>query len=423
MPTWELIASAAGGASFNDDPGWSAPAGKLALDTPETRQQTKVYSSYTWADLYVRVITFNLPNSVVNSRIGAAQGNQTVTVTGTGVFQDTVNTDALVDGNLIDIQHDQVGAGAKLYTVWGSTLEDTTSNLTLQVANSDATQVLAFGTTFFTVIEGASNVAGAGMASTETDVQYTLRRDTTYSSLRVFLKANSVNGDSTWRLRVNAANVNQTVTLTASTTGAFEDTTNSDAVSAADEINYTLVTGGTSGTMVPTLSQMKHTSTGREMASAQPVGVSRTADAYLAAESNGTSTATEANVQIAARASFTARNLFVNVKTHGLTSGVDIFLRQNTANSAMTVNIPQSTTGLFEDTTNSVSIAVADVYNYFLDKGAGAGEITVTIIGMEQGPTDVISGGQFPTQLLNQMSRGRGRGRGRGVGHGFRVPV
>ena len=407
MPTWEMIAGAAGGAIMADAPNWGAPGGALTGHTAgENRAQTKVYSSYTWANLYVRCTTWNTVNSVVNSRIGAVDGNQTVTVTGTGVFQDTVNTDSLVDQNLINIQHDQVGAGNKGYKVWGSTLQDTGTNTTIQIATSAATQVAAFGSTFFTVTEGQVNAA-TGMATTESDVQYTIRRATTYSNLRVFLQSNSVNADSSWRLRIDtgggAANGNQVATLTASTTGAFEDTTNSDAVAASDEINYSLVTGGTSGSMVPSLAQMKHTSTGREMAAAQPIGVSQTSDVYYVAESNGTTTSTETDSQIAARAAFTGKNLFVNVKTHGLTGGVDIFLRKNTANSALTVNIPQSTTGLFEDTTNQVSIAVTDLYNYFLDKGAGAGAITPTIIGMEQAPTDAIF--DLPQGKLNVLLR------------------
>ena len=108
-----------------------------------------------------------------------------------------------------------------------------------------------------------------------------------------------------------------------------------------------------------------------------------------AAETLGDS-ATESVTQKTARSGFTASNMFVFVQTHGLSSGVDIFLRLNGANSALTVNIPQSTTGVFEDTTNTVSVVAADLYNYFIDHGGGAGTMAATIIGFQAAPTDTV---------------------------------
>ena len=424
-----MVSGAGGGATMADTPAWSSVAGQLQNESPETRTQAKVYSSYTWANLYVRCTTWATPNSVVNSRIGSANGNQTVTLTGTGVFQDTVNTDSLVDQNLINIQHDQVGGapGSKVYTLWGSTLQDTGTNTTIALSTSGRIVLIDFGVTRFTTVHGQLN-ASAGLATTEADVQYRIRRATTYSNLRVFLSDNSINGDSSWRLRIDtgggAANGNQVVTLTASTTGAFEDTTNSDPVAASDEINYSLVTGGTSGTMAFTLAQMKHISTGREMAAAIPVGVSQTSDVYYVAESGGAAPSTESDTQIAARAAFTAKNLVVNIVTNSITAGSDYYLRRNGANSALTLNVPASSTGLFEDTTNNVSVAVTDTYNFFFDHPAGVQSITATIIGMEQGPDDAISGGGngYPSQIHNRRHHGRGHGRPGGRGQGLRVP-
>ena len=90
----------------------------------------------------------------------------------------------------------------------------------------------------------------------------------------------------------------------------------------------------------------------------------------------------------------------------------DFFLRQNTANSALTVNIQSSSTGLFEDTTNQVSIIATDLYNYFGDIG---GSITPSIIGMEQEP-GAGAGRGYPGQMHNRRPRA-GR-----LGQGFRVP-
>ena len=222
--------------------------------------------------------------------------------------------------------------------------------------------------------------------------------------MRIFVRANTIDSSSTFRFRKNVADGNQVATITALGTGAFEDTTNTDAVVAGDEVNYSLVTGADPGVVQVTLAQLKHTSTGREVASAISIGVAISSDAYFGAEADGLGSGTETDAQIAARIAFTASNFFVNVSAHGLTSGVNYYLRQNTANTAMTVNVPQSTTGLFEDTTNSVSIAVADLYNYLLDAGGGVGTVTTTIIGFANGPTDAIAA-DLPGSRLNVLLR------------------
>ena len=419
MPTWELTAGdTASGGVYSSADAFNSVAGRMAIADPEGRAQAKVYSSYTWTNLYVRCTTFNPPNNnTVRSRKNGAFGNLTVTVSGTGAFQDTVNSDALVDQDLICLQYTGIAAGDRNFSLWGSTLQDTGTNITLQVASGGAT--IAEGLTRYGPIAGRLNAA-TGMATTESDVQYTVRRATAYSNLRVFVGTNTIDNNSPFTFRKNIADGSQVATITPLATGAFEDTTNSDSVVAGDEIDYSLVTGADPGFVAVHLAQLKHTSTGREAATANPIGTSRTGDAFFGAEADASSTSTEVNSQIAARAAFTASNLFVNVTAHGASSGVDFFLRQNTANSALTVNVPQNTTGLFEDTTNSVSIALTDLYNYFQDHGGGVGAITVTVIGMAQGPTDAISGGGkgYPTQMFNSNRRHRSRA----VGRGLRVP-
>lgn len=385
MPTWELAVGATSASTFSTTNRFSPPAGFLTASLTETHQQVKVYSSYTWANLYARCLTWATANHVIRSRIGAVNGNMTVTVTGTGVFQDTVNTDSLVDQNLINWILES-STGNKSYAMLGSTLQDTGSNITLQMNNQQSGGTnITFGITRFAPISGRL-ISATGAASTETNVQYTIRRATTYSNLRAFVGTNTFDGATTWNFRINAGAGAQSLSIGAGLTGAFEDTTNTDAVAVGDEINYSIVTtASTSGVIIVPLSQLKHTSTSRETASAQPIGVAVAADRFFGAEGQCAEQSSEANSQIAARATFTANNLFVNITAHGASSGVDGFFRVNGANSALTVNIPASTTGLFEDTTNSVSVAVADTYNYFLDHGGGVGTITPTIIGMAQG--------------------------------------
>lgn len=71
----------------------------------------------------------------------------------------------------------------------------------------------------------------------------------TFSGLWLNVTTNSIAATSTVNFRKNANNGNQTVSITASTTGTFEDTVNSDSVVANDLINYQVITGGASGSL------------------------------------------------------------------------------------------------------------------------------------------------------------------------------
>src|SRR3990167_2978567 len=54
---------------------------------------------------------------------------------------------------------------------------------------------------------------------------------------------NTIDTDSTGRTRISGANGNITWTIPSSTTGWFSDTTNTDSISAGNDINYVVTTG------------------------------------------------------------------------------------------------------------------------------------------------------------------------------------
>ena len=418
MPIWEMVAGINAGQTVGNTASALFPLASIASSTgTEGRVQAKVYASYTWANLYARCTVFAAPTDPsVRSRIGAVNGNLLATVTGTGAFQDTTNSDSPVDQNLVNYQIANSGGGSKTFTILGSTLQDDTTNTTLNITSSNVgTNTVAFGINRYAPVEGRIHgTAVADLAATETDVQYTVRRATTYSNTRVFIRSNGLDAASVWRFRVDAGNGNQSISIGSLATGAFEDTTNSDVVSAGSEIDYNLdTTASTVSNIAPTLTQVRHTSTGREMAAGVCRPAASTADNYFVAEADMGTTTTESDTQTAARAAFTAKNLMVNVTAHAAGAASDIFLRVDTANSALTVNVPASTTGIIEDTTNQVTVAIAALYNYFLDKGTES--ITLSIIGMEQEP-GAGAGRGYPGQMHNRRPRA-GR-----LGQGFRVP-
>ena len=64
--------------------------------------------------------------------------------------------------------------------------------------------------------------------------------------------------ESQWRLRIDGSNGNLAVTITASTTGVFGDTTNTDSVSQAQVVNY-MFDFGTSGAVTGRTASIENT--------------------------------------------------------------------------------------------------------------------------------------------------------------------
>ena len=386
-----------------------------AQDT-EARDQVLVRSSYTLGNMYVRVMTNTSTGSYdFRSRINAANGALLVTILTleTGAFQDTVNTDSPVAGDLVNYSVLHPAVGSILTSIVGFTMVNATGNNTVLVANTiDSAGVAQASTlTRYQLIGGGIEIN----ITTEANAQYTVRSSATLSNLRVFVIANTSPGTSVVRTRVNVADGAQSVSILTTQTGSFEDTTNSDSVVAGDEINYQMVTPAGGGSLTWFAFQLKSAGTGRQVALGGDAVLS--ADRFEPAEGALQAGAADAEAlhQIGARSTFTASNLFVNVRAHGASSGVDFTLRVGGVSSALTLNVADSTTGLFENTTNTVNLVSGNLYNTLVDHGGGAGSITFTLIGFQNGPTS--GGGGYPSQMLNKKPRRAGR-----VTQGLRVP-
>ena len=356
--------------------------GRLTFRTTESETEHKALASFTLANLFVRCTVNGLTagSKVVTSRINRVNGNLTVSFAAgvTGLAEDLVNTDALVDGNEFNaILTGGNGAESVTFTIEAATLQHASSDIPLLGATPSSTVNFGAGTRFFGLMgEGASGSAEAAH-------QYIFRVAATLSKMMANVPVSSTNGDYTYKSRKNTADGAQTVTITAGVTGQFEDTVNTDAIAAGDVANTTVIPGGTAGGIELRTSQMQSAAVGRQMAATRNASNNVSSDVYLAAEGIRGQSATQAHSQKTARTAFVAKNLFVRVGAHGASSGVDIDFQQNDVDSALDVTIAASTTGTFEDTTDTVTMAAADRYDYFLNHGGGAGSISCTIIGFE----------------------------------------
>ncbi len=100
---------------------------------------------------------------------------------------------------------------------------------------------------------------------------------------------------------------------------------------------------------------------------------------------------TEVARQITHRAPGTLSKLFIRITANSTSASSTLTVRKNTADAAMTLTITAATTGVFEDTTNTVTVAAADKLAYKTISG-GTGTMSVGIIScIFTATTDAVS--------------------------------
>lgn len=226
---------------------------------------------------------------------------------------------------------------------------------------------------------GAQTIAPLGNAliGIGASDSYTVRTAGVASKLFVRVVAND-RAASTVMLRVNAANANLTIAIGASTTGEFEDNTNTDTIAAGDEveIRITVGTGGT--TFIAPIYSCLFAATTNTVQRVHSIGdnsVTTASTTWFSAlgGQSGTLTTTEANAQIQAETLGTIKNFYVRVITNGRSTSTVVGLRKNGVNGNVLVNVSGGTTGVFEDTTNTDAVAVDDAICMYLTTGTGTG--------------------------------------------------
>jgi len=185
----------------------------------------------------------------IRTRIGGANGNQSIAWTGTtGEQEDTTNSDAMSNGNLFN------------YSIANTNTAGTTSLAQIQLRHNGTQSFLGC------VNLGAVTVASAltrdylpegdlEVTTTEAQAQVDANATRVLKNMRVHLSANSINGSSTFTLRQDGVDTALAVTFPASTAGTQEDLVDSVTYTATQEMSTRLVTGGTMNSMTPRIIQ------------------------------------------------------------------------------------------------------------------------------------------------------------------------
>lgn len=227
-------------------------------------------------------------------------------------------------------------------------------------------------------------------ASSEARVQITYRTAGVLSNLYVNCRTNSLNGTTTVRVRKNGGDGNQVVSITSSSTGTFEDTTNTDTIAAGDEINYSIVTAGSSGSVSPNCIQtwLEPSIGGAVNRNSTLAGggaglTFSSATEYLPLVGNNGTVTVEAETQFKSGVAGVIKNLFAYISGNSRGTTSTYTLRKNGGNGNLTVSITAGATGIFEDTSNTDTVAVGDNLNVALTQGSGGGTLTSHLVSTE----------------------------------------
>ncbi len=358
MAKWPLVGYD-GVTRTNGPDGFHAFGGTFFSDDTEEQCEQELRDTYTASNLRVFISAFvggaGADDVIMVFRVNGGDGNGTVTVNGTGEFEDTSNTDSLVSGDLICMESEDAAQGH----------DDSWTTQTFQVtldASSDVPPIM--GAVGWSADNTFASLQGGGNESlTETDVEYTMRATRVLTDLRIFATSWTSGSDTVITMRKDQSDTSLTVTITG--TGEFLDTSNSASYVAGDEANYG-ASNVTDFSQISVRSVEADTSSGVQMWVGTSMGAVVSYMTPSGIVAHGSSF--ESRVEVEAEDAATVQNLFVNCITNNATR--IIRLRKNAADGNASVSV--TGTGIFEDTSNIDSLVAEDDVSIQQESG-GAG--------------------------------------------------
>lgn len=346
-----------------------------------------------FSDLMIRVTTNDrTAGSTYSFRSGGADGTQSVSVPAgaTGDFRDATGIDAVAGaGELINTKL-VVGTGGTSF-IWalvGAKFRATTDQVAKYEALGNA-QSLSTGTAYFTAIASLG-----GSDTTENREQFKFKTAGVLKNFFALVSTNTLNtAATTVRTRKNTANGGMSVSVPAGATGTFEDISNTDTIAVDDlvDIQWSVASGGTGNLSMGSAGFDFVSTNGKyHLAIATSTGQSFSLNTTTYIAPGGSIVAantTEDNVKALAGLGATLSNLEAFVSANTITATTTLRTRKNGANGAQALSIPSSTTGYFEDTSNTDLVLDSDYFNYQLVVPNNGTSIRVNNVGVLVAPT------------------------------------
>lgn len=319
-------------------------------------------------------------NATGNTRVGRLRKNSTnvnsILTFADGVAQalyDTTHTDDYSIGDTLSANFTDGGTAAGAY--WRS--------FVFEAAGGGA--VGFYGTRFQvnvggTYYVGLQGTVGGQDATTEDARAYVRMRTagTVQSGVCFNAKLNSTTGTVTWRMRKNSADAAIVCSIAGATTGRYEDTTNTVSFVSGDTLGWK-ITGG-SGSPPSTMYGIATVNYGAADYEAVAAGsyTATGSDQYLpfcAGASAWGNVGGETPYKMQHGFSIKVQKLRTYLFSNTVAVTATVKVRKNGADGNNTLSIGASTTGAFEDTTNTDNFLATDDINYVI-RGGSSGTFT-----------------------------------------------
>lgn len=368
--------------------------------TEALAQQTVRGSAGTFSNLYTRIFSNGITaTSTLRFRKGGANGNQVVSIgsSATGEFEDASNTDAVVAGDLINLQFVIGGTGTNIRPgVFGCQLAATTNTVSRPVALSLATTA-ASSTVFGKFVDAGRTAVGAET----TTQQFKMKVAGTLKNLNVNVTANArATSATTFGNRLNGGAGAMSVSVGTSATGQFEDTSNSNALVSGDLVDWSITTGAGTQSITATLLADFVTTDGSAQcwvgsSVSQALSLTRF---YPPMGDLGAQSSTESDTQAKCGVAATLSQYECFISANTVSAASTLTFRKNGANGNGAVSITASTTGWFQDATNSDSLVSADEMGFQLVTGGAGTSLTIDAIGYKLATVSVSA--PSPTRVV-----------------------
>lgn len=385
-----MAGRAAGATTTANTVSYHPLGGECRVSTVEGTLALRLHTAGTLKNLAI-VLETNTLSVGSMTIVGRKNSSTNLTLTlsvgtgATGLFEDTTHTDTITANDDVYLRSTPTSGETGTVQVASTKVEyDTnasTTNTITTLRNSQSNSAMnGASTTYYAAFTG-----GAGAAVTvEADCQWKMQYSATLRNLGAQCSGNSRTSATTVRLRKNGANGNQSVSLPITTSGTFYDTTNTDTVAANDLVCYSITNGTGTDAITHRGIQIDFQTTTNPgvgivgICNIVPATVKypEPATVYipLSGMISGTSSfAVETNAQTKLYEAWTFKGLTVGISNNDVTSASTVTLRKGAADTALSASITASTTGFFQDTTDTVTIASGDLVNYVLTTPAVSG--------------------------------------------------
>jgi len=196
--------------------------------------------------------------------------------------------------------------------------------------------------------------------------------------------------------RINGSDGNQTIAVPAATTGFFQDTTNTDAISPGDVVSYRFLSSHSGPNLTGfriSIFQSLFTATAAERVyrlTSGNSGAPRTG--FLALMAGFQWQNSESLIQTHVPGG-TARNAAITISLQTRNGNSTLVLRVNETDTALIIDIPTTTSGTFEDLVNTVTLFDRDRVNWRFVRGGTSGVFFTYFWGMDLLTTVFFGGG------------------------------